>query len=332
MFSFLLKNKLALASSVAFFALGIYLGRTLIPPSSKIISQLIADKELRLGGYTFINPLLECDINQSIGQQEYGPSQNEIEKYIDVKKQQGQATDVAVYYRNLNNGPWFGINEHDSFAPASLLKVPVMMAYYKAAETDPTLLQKKLVYTKNPNIADQYFKPQQTLLEGHTYTVEELIEAMITQSDNDATLILEENIPNENIDAITKDLGIETMTDSTPDNYMSVKGYASLYRVLYNASYLSPAYSEKALSILSQTTFPEGISKAIPQSIKVADKFGERELADGTKQLHDCGIIYYPNDPYLICVMTKGNDYQSLGTIIEDISRMIYTNISQRKN
>lgn len=287
-------------------------------------------KEVRSGGYQFINPLIECDINQSIGQQEYRPSRNAILNLISQKKEQNILLDASVYYRDLNNGPWFGINELSDYAPASLLKVPVMMAYYKEAETNPDILTKKIIYTKDPHITEQYFLPKQTLEEGKTYTIDDLIASMIRESDNNATLILENNIPENKIDKVTADLGIETAVDTTPDDYMSVKGYASLYRVLYNASYLSPFYSEKALALLSQTDFPSGIAESLPKSIKVADKFGERELDNGVKQLHDCGIIYYPSHPYLLCVMTRGYDYNQLSTTIGDISKTIYDDLHKK--
>jgi len=28
-------------------------------------------------------------------------------------------------------------------------------------------------------------------------------------------------------------------------------------------------------------------------------------------QLHDCGIVYYPETPYLLCVMTKGWNFET---------------------
>ncbi len=71
------------------------------------------------------------------------------------------------------------------FVPASLLKVPVMMAYYKQAESDPTLLSKKITFTKSVDQSVEYFASA-TIKPGTTYSVEELIHAMIVNSDNDA--------------------------------------------------------------------------------------------------------------------------------------------------
>jgi hypothetical protein len=75
---------------------------------------------------------------------------------------------------------------------------------------------------------------------------------------------------------------------------------------------------------LAKSTFTEGIVAGLPQGMTVAHKFGEAELPDGTLQLHDCGIVYKPNQPYLICVMTKGSNFDTLAGVISHISKTVY--------
>jgi hypothetical protein len=48
-------------------------------------------------------------------------------------------------------------------------------------------------------------------------------------------------------------------------------------------------------------------------------------------QLHDCGIIYYPGNPYLLCVMTRGTDWSALEKTIQTISAMTYKEVDSRK-
>ena len=50
-----------------------------------------------------------------------------------------------------------------------------------------------------------------------------------------------------------------------------------------------------------------------------------------TKQLHDCGIIYYPGNPYLLCVMTRGDSFGELSSTIRDISDIIYGVVNDAK-
>jgi len=86
------------------------------------------------------------------------------------------------------------------------------------------------------------------------------------------------------------------------------------------------------LEFLSQVEFKEGIVAGVPRDVVVSHKFGERGTADSnTLQLHDCGIVYYPSNPYLLCVMTRGSDFEKLKEVIKTISATIYREIKKNK-
>ena len=80
---------------------------------------------------------------------------------------------------------------------------------------------------------------------------------------------------------------------------------------------------------LAQSDFNDGLRRGVPSSIAVAHKFGERFLESGERHLHDCGIIYHPTNPYLLCVMTRGTDFDALSALIGDISKEVFTAIDQ---
>jgi beta-lactamase class A len=290
--------------------------------------------ELHSGGYKYINPLYECGNSRSLGASEYGNLESKIKKYINQRTANSDITQASVYFRDLNNGPWFGVNEKMAFTPSSLLKLPVMLAYFKKAEADSSILAKIISYDKVPDgqfqVLSQGVVPRNPIQLGKKYTVEQLVESMIEGSDNTALSLLEENISNAEIDKVTQDLGIPTATDSTPEDYMNVKDYSALFRVLFNGSYLNRDFSQKALEILAKAEFNEGIRKPVPAQISIAHKFGERNLPNGINQLHDCGIIYYPNHPYLLCVMTRGTDFANLEQVIQNISRLVYGEVDSR--
>lgn len=327
---FKMKRYLKLASIfIVGLVLGIGLNTLVINKQSSGLKN--PNNEIRLGGYRYTNPLLECEYNQSIGNAEFKPSKQKIENIIAQKRQNGEISDISLYYRDLNNGPWFGINENSPYAPASLLKLPLMMAYFKWAESDLSILKKQITFKKKPEPLEQNFMPQKRLDNGKTYTIEELIEHMMTYSDNDALFLLQDNIDKSRFDNLTSELGIETLANNGPEDYLSVKSYATLIRVLFNSSYLSRSSSEKALQIMAKANFPYGLMQGVPSGIEIANKFGERGSSNNSaKQLHDCGIIYYPNHPYLLCIMTKGNDINQLSKTIGEVSRQIYEDINIR--
>jgi len=92
---------------------------------------------------------------------------------------------LSLYFRNLNNGPWFGINESEQFFPASLIKLPILIMYLKWVELDPSVLLKELKITKLSEVA-QVYKSEKTLELGKTYTVKDLLEYLIVYSENSA--------------------------------------------------------------------------------------------------------------------------------------------------
>ena len=100
------------------------------------------------------------------------------------------------------------------------------------------------------------------------------------------------------------------------------------------ATYLNYQYSEESLNLLSQAAFKDGLVAQLPNNIKIAHKFGEHVVGQNgvanTIELHDCGIVYYPDHPYLICVMTKGTDITALAQLISNISLAAYQQIQEK--
>lgn len=289
---------------------------------------------VRQGGYKFINPLLECEV----GMEKINNLVSLRKQMTDFVKEETNKQEIlgmSVYFRDLNNGPSFGINEKENFYPASLLKVPILMAYFKEAEKNPQLLEEKIVYDKRAAGDDmpQNFKPAEKLVFGQSYTVGDLLRRMIIFSDNETLGLLSSKISDQAMDRTYHDLGLSLPNVRTPDDFMSVKDYASFFRILFNASYLSRDYSEKALEILSASDFKDGIAAGVDQGVIVSHKFGEREILVGgrqTNQLHDCGIVYNRDNPYLICVMTRGSDFKKMAEVIKNVSRMIFKEIKNK--
>jgi len=154
---------------------------------------------------------------------------------------------------------------------------------------------------------------------------------MIIYSDNQAYDLLLKNIDNRKLIETYNNLGVDISLgfENPNGNILSVKQYASFFRILFNASYLSKDMSEKALGLLSRVKFSQALVAGVPSNILVAHKFGERQYTDtGEKQLHDCGIIYLPNKPYLLCIMTRGKNIPIEENFVKQISSMVYQNIS----
>lgn len=282
--------------------------------------------------YALLNPLRRCsDINEV--KREYEAFRDNLLVWIAEQEATGNVTHVSVYFRDLEGGPWFGIEEEETFSAASLLKVPIMMAVLRQAEFHPELLKQELGYTGTLEGQPNVFDPAQTVLPGQYLTADELLRRMIVYSDNNSKELLKARLlslngQNDLLEQTYRDLGIFGVPDSI-DNFLTVKTYSSVFRALYNASYLSKAMSQKALQLLRAAEFRDGLVGGLPATVPIAHKFGVRELPS-QEQLHDCGIVYHPHTPYLLCVMTRGKDLNVLADIIRQISRMVFEEADMR--
>ncbi len=286
--------------------------------------------------FTFTSPILDCE---NVNQGEAG-----VLLYKDVKEnaesfaKKYSISSYSIYFRDLNNGPWIGINEKEVFSPASLMKTPILISFLKQVERTPELIKKQVVATDEyfDYSIQQNFDMKTKIIKGNTYTLEQVAALMISESDNVATLMLSKYVDQDDFDSLLKAIGV-SIEEKGQDADIRVKDFAGFFRILYNASYLNRQSSEAALRLLSQSTFTSGIVAGVPKGIVVAHKYGERSVEqkqDGStlvkeKQLHDCGIVYSEPNPYILCVMTRGKDFQQQENFISDISRFIFKQFSK---
>jgi len=244
---------------------------------------------------------------------------------------------ISVYFRNLETGEWVGINPNEDFDPASLLKVPVMMYYLKLAESDSAILSRTYKYTAGDLNLLKVAQGDTTtrLIQNKLYTVDQLIYEMIVRSDNVAKYLLILNSPASDLENIYGDLGIQIHKEAKDTYIISARTYSLFFRNLYNSTFLNQTMSEKALGMLNKAEFKDGLVAGVPSNIKVAHKFGQyTNIANGvvtSVEAHDCGIVYYPDSPYLLCIMTRGKDTAQLESIISQVSRITYEFIEENK-
>ena len=282
-------------------------------------------------GYKFVDPLLVYIIPSADQEKSMVSLENKISDFINSNKKSNNLADASVFFYDLNKGRWIGVNETEKYNPASMLKVVIMVAYFKQSEGNSDILNKDLVYTKQIDdvVKQDPFNTAPELKVGESYKVLDLINKMIVDSDNGSETLLLNNVNQGVLNSIYAALSIE---NPNKDNNFTIspRTYSLFLRVLYSATFLDDADSEKALTILSKTTFSDGLVAGVPSDTSVAHKFGEHVLQqDGQVQqieLHDCGIVYYPKNPYLLCIMTKGSNLDNLKSTIKNISNIVYQN------
>lgn len=283
-------------------------------------------------GFKFINPLLACELSEKLELKEIKQLSQKIKNLEKNSRKKGLIEDASVYVRDLKTGRWAEVNTNLKFSPGSLMKVPLMIAVLKYAEIYPDIFSKRIQFSgkyKDENERESE-KPAQSLIRGQYYDVEELLYRMIVYSDNNTANLLFDSIDHRYIDEVFNDLRIEIPSSDiqTTGDYMDTKSYSLFLRILYNSTYLSRFLSDKALNLLTLSDYKKGLVGGMPPNIISAHKFGENILGPNDenqiRELHDCGIIYLPNHPYLLCVMTKGKSWANLQEFIKSMSKLVY--------
>lgn len=299
-------------------------------------SQIVIPKAIRLTGYQYISPLISCNLNSTKLFPQNPTISNDIQAVISQDKNAGDITRASVYFADFTTGKWANVNGNQQYYPSSLGKVPIMMAIYEMGESTSSILNEQAGYpVGSPDLnAQQEIPPADSIVPGQSYSLDQLVEYMIKYSDNDAAAALTDVVDQNDLDGIYSDLNIpesSNVTASTSD-IMTPEQYSILFRALYNATYLSRDDSEKALALMTQTTFTQGIVAGVPSSTVVSHKYGLASYLTGLVpdewELHDCGIIYAPTNPYLLCVMTDGTtSIAAQAKTIADISRVAYQEV-----
>ncbi|MDO8601283.1 MAG: serine hydrolase [bacterium] len=275
--------------------------------------------------FPLLNQAVVCDFSEEKNLEAVQSLEIKTNDLISSLKKEGKISRVSVFFRDLSSKKWFGISQNEKYAPASLLKLPMIMAYYKLSEIDPDLFSKKYIFKKIDPLFSQDIEPKVRLEEGKEYTIEEILQQMIVFSDNSAMDFLMDMLDQNFMEREYYNLGI--IFNGGQEDYLSPIIYSNILRMLYNSSYLTRNSSEKILGLLSETDFNNGLVSGVPAGITVAHKFGERDIDAATKEFHDCGIIYPPGHPYILCVMTTGDNYSNLEKFISDVSRLAYEEI-----
>lgn len=234
----------------------------------------------------------------------------------------------SLYFEDLDSGVWFGINETNMYNQWSLLKVKVAMTVLKKVERREVALDSK-IRLSSADLDTATLFPELNHA-GDELTVRELLERLIRYSDNTASFALSRLFKADEFQDTLLAVGTLPAPPDKPRNYLpqvSPKEYANALSDLYFAKYLSKPSSDLMLALMADTVYDSQIRMGLPPGIKVAHKVG---FHAGCGEFHDCGIVYLPGAPYILCIMSKNTTREESDRIISEISRLVYEFVSRK--
>jgi beta-lactamase class A len=227
----------------------------------------------------------------------------------------------AVYFEYLPTGTSIGINEEENFPSASLFKLPVAMGYYhKKDRLD--IKEDPIVKIREEHI-DKQFGDLWKRGVGAEVKLSEALKLALAESDNTAIKIVEPFVDQVDIDAVYAGLDIDYDRDEKGQFILTARKFSSILKALYFSSVISKESSQEILEYLTMSPFVYNLKAGIPENIKVAHKIG----VYSNSIYMDCGIVYVPRRPYLLCLVSE-SDVQTASQRMKNVSKMIFDYIS----
>lgn len=230
-----------------------------------------------------------------------------VEEYITQlnKLYQSNYNYFSFLYQDLYSGYTVSYNEEAPIFTASTIKAPAVIYIYEEASLGKVDLNEKLKYTSNfYNTGSGVLKTKQP---GTEYTIEELIQYTIHDSDNAAYDMLMNRFGRKNVLNYWQNLGTKNIfTIDTIWGVITARDAAIYMKELYRFSRENEKYGQRLINY-----FKEAEWKLITNKDGVFNTANKGGWSDET--MHDVSIVYEEN-PYLLIILsnTGNSDYQYL--------------------
>jgi len=238
--------------------------------------------------------------------------------------------EVGLVIRDLDTGWTFQVNPDTLFPAASMVKVPIMAACLKAAEEGRLSLRDDLTLKRSDKATGSGVLWRKAT--GSAYTIEQLVELMVTQSDNTAANMLIDLLGFDYLNRTFREMGLERTNlsrkmmdfrsrDMGVENYTSAREMADILERIFRKGCVCSSVSERSLEFLKSQKVNDRIPRLLPKDTVVAHKTGlERQVC------HDAGIVFTDNGNFLISAFTKTTSGpRTAKRFISSVSSLAYT-------
>ena len=237
---------------------------------------------------------------------------------------------VALYLEDLKTGRSWSYHPDEMYPSASLIKVPIMACvFYKIHDGEMSLKTVLTLRRRNRVGGSGSLKWQP---DGSKLTVRELLQHMISESDNTATAILLEAVGLGYAQRQFPKMGLiytgiyqEGMSlragRVVHENYTTAREMTMLLGKIYRGELVGPPESRLMLDILRhKKAVASRLAKGLPRGWEIAHKTGLLRQA-----CHDAAVVFSPRGDYAITVLTGQNgNYRTAKAFISRLGRITF--------
>ncbi|MBL7081686.1 MAG: serine hydrolase [Candidatus Omnitrophica bacterium] len=236
----------------------------------------------------------------------------------------------CIVIKDLSRGWKIEVNKDTAIPSASIVKIAIMAGCFYAIAQGRMDLETLVVLRANDQVAGSGVLKSKP--EGIKIPVKQLIELMITKSDNTATNMLISLLSFDYLNSCFREFGLEDTNISRKmmdmksrgqgiENYTTAQDMALLLEKIYAGDLVNRDVSVECIELLKRQTVNDRIPLKLPAGVVVAHKTG---LEKGI--CHDAGIVFTDWGDFLICVLVQHNHPISRRTknFISAISLLTY--------
>lgn len=240
---------------------------------------------------------------------------------------------VAVYALHLRSGHEVALNADQRMTAASLFKIPVMVEVFRQHR------QGRISWSQTLVVGPQHWVPGTGILQaypGRRVSVQELVQLMMSASDNVASVMLMDLVGRENINDTARALGlretlVHTYTARDPlgpdeDNTTSARDLGLLLRRMAAGELIDRAASAEMIELMLQERVYDWMLRELPAEVRVAHKTGALPNVR-----NDAGIMFTPGGEIVLVVLTNDLRDQELGEeTISRVARLVFDYYQRR--
>ncbi len=235
---------------------------------------------------------------------------------------------VSVYAKVIETGREFAVNADQPVRTASTIKLPIMVACYRAVAEGKARWDEKIPVTPEAKVSGSGVIRE--FEDGTLLTLRDLMHVMIVVSDNTATNLVLDRLSADYVNETMQQLGFaqtrsmrkirgdgSQLKEATGWSKEGEKAenqrfgigrstpreMAKLLEMLHAGEIVSPAASQEIIEVLKRQQYKDGIGRRFTDSadIEVASKSGALDALRS-----DAGLVYHPKGVVSIAVTVDG--------------------------
>lgn len=246
-------------------------------------------------------------------QPDYGPLRNQVARFIATRSQT-----FGIYFKDLQTGATWGINEREPIHAASTIKVPLVLYVNHQVAEGRARMDDRIVYEPDRDLTGGAGILQRDGFPGKSYSLRVLTNLSITISDNVTTNMLFRHFGTDQVGDFMRRLGGEVIFPGGR-RISTARDMGVYVEAVLDFARRHPLLGGRMLDDMGHAIFHVGLPGLLPEEVFVAHKEG-----DITGVADDVGIVF-SDRPFVLSILSK--DVPDVDQGFEDIARiskMIY--------